>query len=189
MNASLYKKWFRSDPTGCIETAVKSAFQYLGFPFLVMATLAGCKVYTFKDVSIPAEIKTVKVNFIENRARYVNPRLSPVLTDRLQQKIVSQTRLTRTNNDDADWIVSGFVSEYNVVTSGIAGQQASQNRLNVTVQIKLKDNTNGKTTDYQVVKSFDFRGTASIQEAENALGDDLIRGLSDEIFNRLFSNW
>jgi len=148
-----------------------------------------CKVYTFKDVSIPPEVKTVKVNFIENRARYVNPQLSPRLTDRLQQKIVSQTRLTRSNNDDADWVISGYVSGYDVTTSGISGSQASTNRLNVTVQITLMDNVAQKKSEYSVVKIFDFPAQATLQQAEQALGEELIRGVSDEIFNRIFSNW
>lgn len=151
--------------------------------------LQACGVYTFKDVSIPPEVKTVKVNFIENKARLVNPRLSPALTDRLQQKIVGQTRLTRTNNDDADWVISGAVTEYGVTTSGISAQQASMNRLSVLVSISLRDNITGKTTEYQVTKSFEFSGNKTLQQAETELGEELVRGVSDEIFNRLFSNW
>jgi hypothetical protein len=78
--------------------------------------LSGCGIYTMRDVSIPPEIKTIKLNFIENKATYVNPQLSPRLTDRLQQKIISQTRLNRTNDENADWIVSGYISEYRVTT-------------------------------------------------------------------------
>ncbi len=39
----------------------------------VFVALAGCKIYSFKDVSIPPEVKTIRVGFIENRARYVDP--------------------------------------------------------------------------------------------------------------------
>ncbi|MCC6759709.1 MAG: LptE family protein [Chitinophagaceae bacterium] len=148
-----------------------------------------CGVYTFKDVSIPAEIKTVKVNFIENKARLVNPRLSPALTDKLQQKIVSQTKLIRTNNEDADWVISGAISDYSISTSGLSAQQASTNRLTVVVQISLRDNKINKTTEYSVNKSFDFSASKTLQQAESELGDELIRGVTDEIFNRLFSNW
>src|SRR6185295_19863421 len=106
--------------------------------FLIAFTNSNCKLsYGLRDVSIPDSIKTVKVNFIENKARYVNPRLSPTLTDRLRQKIVGQTRLTQTNSDNADWEISGYVSDYSVSTSGISQQQSSINRLNVSVHITL----------------------------------------------------
>lgn len=149
----------------------------------------GCGVYTMRDISIPPEVKTIKINFIENRASYVNPQLSPRLTNRLQEKVVSQTRLNRTNNEDADWVVSGYVTEYRVTTSGISGQQASMNRLSVGVKLTLKDNLTQKTSNYDVTKSFEFPATQSLQQAEQALAEDIIRGLSEEIFNRLFSNW
>lgn len=151
--------------------------------------MAGCGIYTLRDISIPPEIKTIKINFIENRATYVNPQLSPRLTDRLQQKVVQQTKLNRTNEEDADWVVSGYVSEYRVTTSGISQQQASTNRLSVGVKLTLKDNVNNKTTNYDVNRAFEFPATQSLQQAEQALAEDIIRGLSEEIFNRLFSNW
>lgn len=157
--------------------------------WVLILVAPACGVYTFKDVSIPAEIKTVKVNFIENKARLVNPRLSPALTDKLQQKIVSQTKLIRTNNEDADWVISGAISDYSISTSGLSAQQASTNRLTVVVQISLRDNKINKTTEYSVNKSFDFSASKTLQQAESELGDELIRGVTDEIFNRLFSNW
>ncbi len=156
---------------------------------VVSTFVSGCGIYTLRDISIPPEIKTIKINFIENRATYVNPQLSPQLTDRLQQKVVQQTKLNRTNEEDADWVVSGYINEYRVTTSGISQQQASTNRLSVGVKITLKDNVNNKTANYDVNKAFEFPATQSLQQAEQALAEDMLRGLSEEIFNRLFSNW
>ncbi len=151
---------------------------------------AGCKIYKFKDVSIPPEVKSVKVNFIENRARYVNPQLSPRLTDRLRQKIVGQTRLSQTNNDEgADWIISGEIRDYTVSTSGVSNQQSAANRLSVSVHIVLDDRKLDKVTEYDISRNFEFAATLSLQQAEAALSDELIRGLTDDIFNRIFSSW
>src|ERR1700693_730449 len=58
-----------------------------------------CKIYSFKDVSIPNEVKTIHINYIENKARILNPQLSPQLTDQLKQKINNQTRLTQVPTD------------------------------------------------------------------------------------------
>jgi hypothetical protein len=166
----------------------KTNFRLLFFAFFC-TLLSGCGVYTFKDISIPPDIKTIKLRLLENKARYVNPRLSPSLTTKLQDKIVGQTRLTRTDSEDADWVISGFISDYSVVTSGISGQQASINRLTVGAQVSLKDNKTQKDQEYSVTKSFEFSANKTLQQAENELFDDIIKGLSDEIFNRLFSNW
>jgi hypothetical protein len=148
----------------------------------------GCGIYKLNDATVPDSIKTVKVNFFENRASYVNPQLSPRLTDKLRQKIVGQTRLTQTNNQ-ADWEISGTITQYNFSTSGISGQQVATNRLTVGLNITVNDLKANKSERYDISRSFEFRSNLSFQQAENALGDEMIRTLTDEIFNRIFSKW
>ncbi|HYC40181.1 MAG TPA: LPS assembly lipoprotein LptE [Chitinophagaceae bacterium] len=159
----------------------------MGFAAAAMM-LAGCN-YKFRDVSIPPEIKTVRVNFIENRARLVNPQLSPRLTDGLKQKITRQTRLTETNNENADWDITGYVSDYSLSTSAISGQREAVNRLTVAIHITLNDRREDKLTEYDVIRNFEFAATQSLQQAEATLADEMIRSLTDEMFNKLFSNW
>lgn len=157
--------------------------------YFILLFLSSCRVYSFKDVSIPPEVKTVKIGFIENRARYVDPQLSPRLTDRLQQKITGQTRLTRTNNDDAHYQISGYVSEDNISTAGISNQTAATNRLTIGVHITFVNTLAGKTQEYDITRNFDFNANLTRQQAEAALSEEILKNLTDEIFNRIFSNW
>src|SRR5579863_10065685 len=107
---------------------------------LISAGFSSCKVYSFKDVSIPAEVKSIHISYIENRAPLVNPQLAPQLNDALRQKINNQaSKLSQIQTSDADYDVTGWVSGYNYTTSGIADQKASSNRLNVTVHIIFKN--------------------------------------------------
>lgn len=165
-------------------------FPYFIVTIVFILLLNSCSVYRFRDVSIDPEIKTVKVNFIENKARYVNPQLSPQLSDRLRQKINNQTRLTQIQGDDAHYEISGFVSDYSVTTSGISNQQAASQRLNVTVHIILKNRINDeKSFEADVSRNFDFSATLSLDQAQAQLTGTIIQNLTDEIFNRIFSNW
>lgn len=146
--------------------------------------------YSFKDVSIPPEVKTVRVQYIDNRARIVNPQLSQKLTDKLRQKIINQTRLSQTNNDEAHYDISGQITDYYVTTSGISDQRASTNRLNVTVHLVFKnrlDDTKSFETD--LTRNFDFDASQSLNQAENTLTEQIVQNMTDEIFNRIFSNW
>ena len=156
----------------------------------VMSLLAGCKVYSFNGANIPAEIKTVRVQYIENKARYNNQVLSPQLTDKLRQKIVSQTKLTQVNNDNADYDISGYISQYDVSTSGISNQQVSTNRLTVAVSLTLLDRKTGaEPRNISASRSFDFSASLTLPQAELQLNDEIVRNLADEIFNQLFSDW
>jgi hypothetical protein len=153
-----------------------------------MMILSGC--YSFKDVSIPPEVKTVKINYIENRARIVNPQLSQRLTDKLRQKIINQTRLTQTNSDEAHYQISGQITDYYVTTSAISGQRAAANRLNVNIKLVFKNLLdNKKSFDTELTRNFDYDATITLQQAENQLTDLIVQNFTDEIFNRIFSDW
>jgi len=158
------------------------------FPF------SSCKVYSFKDVSIPKEVKTIRISYIENKARYIDPQLSPQLTDKLKQKINNQTSLTQVLSDDADYDVSGYVSTYDVTTAGVSNQQAATNRLTVSVHIVFKNKLNDQkigTPDFEddVSRNFDFSASLTITDAEAQLTSTIVSNMTDEIFNRIFSNW
>lgn len=154
-----------------------------------MVSIYGTCRYSLKDVSIPPEVKTVKVNLFENRARYVNPQLTPRLTDKLRQKIVNQTRLSQTNSDP-HYEVSGVVTDYSVSTSGISNQQSSSNNLNITVHLIFVNKLDTKKNfEADITRNFPFSASLSLQQAEASLADQIINNLSDEIFNRIFSNW
>ena len=152
--------------------------------------ITSCGVYKFKDVSIDYnKYKTIKINFIENRAPIINTQLAPKLNDKLQQKIVSQTRLTRTSSDEAHYQLSGFISTYNVTTTAISSTQAATNRLTVGIHMIVKDILENKTDEFDVSRNFDFSANLSLDQAYVQLQDEIIRNLTDEIFNHIFSNW
>ncbi|RYY96224.1 MAG: hypothetical protein EOO11_14010 [Chitinophagaceae bacterium] len=161
---------------------------------LLLATAFGgssCGVYSFRDVAIPDSIKSIRIQYIDNRAPYVNPQLSPALSERLRRKIQSQTRLSLTNADNADYDVKATVTDYAVTTTGISNKEATLNRLTVTVHISLTNNRNpgSPPIEYDVNRPFDFGSSLSLQQAEAALAEEMVRNLTDDIFNRLFSNW
>ena len=156
----------------------------------VCFSVASCKIYKFNDASIPTDVKTVKIGFIENRARYINPQLSQKFTDKLQQKITTGTKLTRTNNDDAHYVINGTITGYDATqTVGISAQQATINRLTVTLHITLRKTLENKTDEFDVSRSFDYSANLSLQQAEGQLLEEVVRTLTDEIFNHIFSNW
>jgi len=158
--------------------------------FSLAFTNTSCNIYKFTEASpVPDSIKTVRINQFLNRARYVNVQLSPKLTDKLRQKIVGQTKLVQTNNEDADWEISGTITEYNLSTSAISGQKEVNNRLTVGVRIILNRRKEELVENYDVSRSFEFSANQSLQQAESSLSEEIVRSLTDEIFNKIFSKW
>ena len=156
--------------------------------FAAISVKATCS-YNMKDISYPPEVKTAKVNYFENQARYVNPQLSPQLTDRIKQKIISQTRLAVVNSD-ADYDIGGYITDFSVNTSGISGQTASSNNLNVTVHIIFKNRLDEKKNfETDITRNFPYAASLGFTDAQSRLMDDILKNITDDIFNKIFSNW
>jgi hypothetical protein len=160
---------------------------------LVLFNHSTCK-YGFKDTSpLPPDVKTFRVNYFENKAQYINPTLAPQLSEKLKQKIINTTKLRQVNTDDADYDIAGYVSEYYTNTTGISGNNASQNRLNVSFHLTFKNN---KATDEakkiieaEIPINIDFPASQNLAQAEQANGSKIISNIVDAVFNKIFSNW
>ena len=162
----------------------------LGFLLLSVFNFATCK-YSFNDTSpIPVEVKTFRVNYLENKASYVNPQLSPQLTERVKLKIIGTTRLRQTNDDNADYDISGYVSQYSTSTISISGVNSSGNRLTVGFHLIFKNNLDEKKNfEADIMRTFDFDANISLSQAEAGLTTEIVKNLTDDIFNKIFSNW
>jgi Lipopolysaccharide-assembly len=161
-----------------------------GLLIIATCSFATCS-YGFKDAApIPVEVKTFRVNYFENKAEYKNPQLSPQVTEKLKQKIISTTRLRQTNDDDAHYDISGFISAYYTSTTGITNSNSSLNRLTATFHLVFR-NTLDETKNFEsdVTYSVDFDANLSLNQVEQQKGDEISKNLTDAIFNKIFSNW
>jgi hypothetical protein len=161
-----------------------------GIMLIAIFNYASCK-YSFKDSSpLPPEVKTFRVDQLGNQAPYVDPQLAPQLTEALKQKIISNTRLRQTNEDDAHYDINGYISNYAVSTTGISGSTAAQNRLTVTFHIIFKNSLdNTKNIEADVTNNFDFSANSSLSDAATTLTPQIISNMVDQIYNKIFSNW
>ena len=120
----------------------------------------------------------------------MNTQLSPLLTEKLKQKILNTTRLKQTNEEDAHYDISGYVSQYYTSTVTIQNSNAAGNRLNVGFHLIFKNTLDSKKDfESDISRTFDFPATQSLSEAENSLTNDIVKNVVDEIFNKIFSNW
>jgi hypothetical protein len=151
--------------------------------------LASCGVYSFTGAKIDG--KTIYFQVLENRARNIQPALSATLTQKIRERILSQTGLAPVNTAEADYNISGAITNYDVSVTGVSGTQtASQNRLTITIQIEFKNQMDDKANFEQSFSRFrDYDATLSLQQVENKLIEEIGNELADDIFNKAFVNW
>ncbi|MES2478416.1 MAG: LptE family protein [Bacteroidota bacterium] len=158
---------------------------------IVLFTVAftSCGVYSFTGASI--EGKNINFHTFDNRARNVVPSLTATLTDKIRNRILSQTGLAPTSSEEADYDLSGTITAYDVTVTGVQNTQtASLNRLTITIQVDFKNKKNPKSSYKQSFSRFsDFAATQALQNVENQLIEEIGRQLADDIFNKAFVNW
>lgn len=160
----------------------------------VLALLGGCSVkYSATGASIDQEAKTVNVRFIENRAPINNPTLSQKVTQKLRDKITSQTRLTQVNESEprADYEIRGTITGYSFSNAAVTNvDKAATSRLTITVNITfLKRVGDKKGFTQSFSRSEDFSASQLPSAVEGGLIEKILPNLVDDIFNRAFANW
>ena len=153
--------------------------------------LHSCGIYSFTGTSIQPDVKTVTVNYFEDLAPKVNPSLSNMLTEAMQEKFIKLTKLELVDID-GDLEIIGAVTGYDVKATAItANEQAAQNRLTVTVKIEFINRKYPEES--QQNKSFsayqDFDATQSLDAVEATLCEDIVEQLCEDIFNGTVANW
>jgi len=134
--------------------------------------------------------QTCQVNFFENRADIVNPRLSAEFTDALKDKIQSSTSLRIVNND-AHVMFEGEITGYDVQAQQITATGVpARDRLTITVRVRF---TNELDPDMSYDRSFsrfqEYPGGASLSSVETQLVEDILKELMEDIFNEAFVSW
>ncbi len=158
---------------------------------MLSIVFAACKIsYSFTGASIAPTVKTFSVYYFPNRAKLVNPNLSQQFTDGLQEKLIKQTSLNQIS-ENGDLEFNGQITEYDVRPMNIVqGDLAAQNRLTISVKVKF---TNNKDHEQDWDKTFtayeDFDSNNSLSSVEDGLVPEIIKKLTDDIFNASVANW
>jgi hypothetical protein len=161
----------------------------------VVMLFNGCAYkLSLNGASIPLDLKTIDIQFFENNAQLVVPTLSQTFTEALKNRIRSQTSISIIRSGEANATMSGAITGYSIAPVSIQASSnnappiAGASRLSITVSVKYVYEANKKLNfEDSFTKSKDFTGDISSQE--QALISDIVKQLTDDIFNKAFANW
>jgi hypothetical protein len=153
--------------------------------------ISSCKIsYSFTGANISPEVKTFSVYYFPNRARLVNPTLSQMFTEALREKMQRQTSLNELG-ENGDLIFEGQITGYEVRPMSIQKEDmAALNRLTVSVNLKYTNNIDPEQNVERTFTAFeDFDSTSSLSDVEDGLVPEIIKKLTEDIFNQTLANW
>jgi len=148
-----------------------------------------CGIYSFSGASTEG-LKTVSIQYFQNRASLVQPGLSQNLTDALIDKCKAQTSLNIVNGfGDANF--EGEITDYNTRPLTVsADATAAMNRFTITVKVKFTNSIDPDKSFEQTFSRYeDYNSSLDLSQVEAELSKNILELIVEDIFNRAFVNW
>ena len=163
----------------------------IAFLFVLMLSVSSCKIsYKFNQASVSPDTKTVSVDLFQNYASLAGPGLNQQFTEALKDVFLTQTNLSIVSQD-GDIQFSGAITGYTIKPVAIQGNEtAALNRLTITVNVKYVNTKNEKENfETSFTRFADYDSNLNFSEVEEQVTKEVIDQLTQDIFNKAFSNW
>ena len=162
----------------------------------ILCILCSClfgSCYSFKGISIPPGIGTFYVDPFQNGTQNGPPDIGQQYAELLREIILRNSRLTY-NDVDPDIEFSGSVTGFSVTSVAPqetdAGFGSALNRLQISLQVSYVSNQNEDDNWNQSFSFFqDFESTQDLVSVQDELIDVIFEQLTQDVFNRAFTNW
>ena len=146
----------------------------------------------FKDVNFPEEWIAFHVITLDNKSPNTPLSYSAALSEAIKDGIQNNTSLNLSPTaDKAQLEIEGSIDSYTITPVAILeGDQASQNRLTVSVTLKIF--IKEPEEDEMIVRSsrfIDYDSNTDLGIVESTLLDDVNTQIVQDVINQLFSNW
>jgi len=153
-----------------------------------MITIASC--YSLKGISIPSEVNTFYVDDFTISARNAPADINQIFAESLREKVRNESRL-QYREVDPDIIFSGSVTDFRVNSvAPTEGNTTALNRLEIRVKVEY-ENLKNEDENWSDNFSFfeDFDSSQDLQSIQDGLIVNIFRQLTEDVFNKAFTNW
>lgn len=147
--------------------------------------------FSFTGASIPPDVKSFSVEYLQNQAPLAGPTVSSSLTDALRIYITTHSKLNLTTSGDVDF--QGAITGYStapVTSASAASGVSATTRLTITVQITYTDkNDEKKNFSSSFSRYADFPSSQNFNVVQADLITQIDNQLVQDIFDKAFNNW
>jgi len=160
--------------------------------FLPLLVLSGCTVsYKFNGASIDyTKVKSISIEDFPIQATLVYAPLSPKFTEGLKDLFIRQTKLKMVKKD-GDLQVDGEIVGYELTPMATrADGYASETKLTVTINVRFVNTTKPEENFEQRFSAYQtFQSSQMLDDVQDTLLEEIIKEISESIFNKTVANW
>lgn len=160
--------------------------------FLLTMLISACSVsYKFNGASIDySKTKTITIADFPIRSSYVWGPMANIFNNELKDIFANHTRLSQVKKG-GDLKIEGEITQYTQRNKSVSSEgYSAQTELSMTVNVRFTNNVNHKE-DFE--KSFtattSYETTQSLNSVQEELVTQMVKDITDQIFNATVANW
>lgn len=159
---------------------------------LAAMLLAACSVsYKFNGASIDySKTKTIQIADFPIRSSYVWGPMASIFNNNLKDQYANNTRLIQVKRN-GDMKIEGEITQYSQRNKAVTSEGSSaQTELSMTVNVRFTNNANHKEDfERQFSATATYENTQTLSSVQEELVTQMVKNITDQIFNATVANW
>ena len=147
--------------------------------------------YKFNGASIDyTKTKTIQIADFPIRSSYVWGPMGPMFNNALKDMYANHTRLIQVKRN-GDLKVEGEITQYSQRNKSVSSEgHSAQTELSITVNVRFTNNTKHEEDfEQQFTASKTYETTQSLNAVQEELVTQMVKDLTEQIFNATVANW
>lgn len=159
---------------------------------IAIITVTSCSIsYKFNGASIDySKTKTIQIADFPIRSSYVWGPMASIFNNQLKDIYANHTRLIQVKRN-GDMKVEGEITRYEQRNKAVSSEgYSAQTELSMTVNVRFTNNANhSEDFERQFTATSTYETTQSLNSVQEELVTQMVKEITDQIFNATVANW
>ena len=145
----------------------------------------------FNGASIDySQTKTIQIADFPIRSSYVWGPMASIFNNQLKDQYANHTRLIQVKRN-GDLKIEGEITRYDQRNKSVSSEgYSSQTELSMTVNVRFTNNANhSQDFERQFTAQSTYENTQSLNAVQEELVTQMVKEITDQIFNATVANW
>ena len=163
----------------------------LAVGLLILISSCAFKGYKFNGASIDYnKVHTIQIADFPIRSTYVWGPMGPMFNNQLKDVFANHTHLQQVKRN-GDMKIEGEITQYQQRNKSVSSEgYSAQTELSITVNVRFTNNTNhSEDFERQFTATASYETSRSLNSVQEVLVTQMVKDLTDQIFNATVANW
>ena len=177
---------------GISDRTLYRRLKQFGLMVMTCLLLMSCSVsYKFNGASIDyTKTKTIQIADFPIRSSYVWGPMASIFNNQLKDQFANHTKLIQVKRN-GDLKLEGEITKYEQRNKSVSAEgYSAQTELSITVNVRFTNNVkHDEDFERQFTATTSYETTQSLNSVQEQLVTEMVKDITDQIFNATVANW